>query len=118
MIVENQNQGTEAVLAELERIENPRTREIVTAAVRHLHDFAREVKLTEDEFRQACAFIARLGQHTNDTHNEVVLLRVSLALPTLFFLLNNGKKGQTHTTANLRGPFFLLNSPATKNGDS
>jgi hydroxyquinol 1,2-dioxygenase len=118
MIVENQNQITDAVLGEVQRIADPRMREIVTAAVRHLHAFAREVKLTEDEFRQACSFIARLGQHTNDTHNEVVLLCGSLGLSTLVCLLNNGNKGQTHTTANLLGPFFRLNSPSTKNGDS
>ena len=53
MIIENQNQVTEAVLAEIERIENPRMREIAAAAVRHLHAFAREVKLTEDEYIKA-----------------------------------------------------------------
>jgi len=118
MIVENQTQITEAVLAEVQRIADPRMREIVSAVVRHLHDFVREVKLTEDEFRQACAYIARLGQHTNETHNEVVLLCGSLGLSTLVCLLNNGDKGQTETTANLLGPFFRLNSPAANNGDS
>ena len=80
MIIENQEQVTEAVLNEVQRIADPRLREIVSAAVRHLHAFAREVKLTEDEFRQACAFVARLGQKTNETHNEVVLLCGSLGL--------------------------------------
>jgi len=118
MIVENQTQITDAVLGEVQRIADPRLREIIATAIRHLHDFAREVKLTEDEFRQACAFIARLGQYTNDTHNEVVLLSGSLGLSTLVCLLNNGNKGQTGTTANLLGPFFRLNSPVTKNGDT
>src|SRR5678816_4410012 len=117
MIVENQNQVTEAVLAELERVENPRTREIISAAVRHLHDFAREVKLTEDEFRQACAFIAELGKRTNETHNEVVLLAGSLGFSNLVCLLNNGK-GQTETTANLLGPFWRMQSPVMKSGES
>ena len=117
MIVENQNQVTEAVLAELQRIENPRTREIISAAVRHLHDFAREVKLTEDEFRQACAFIAELGKRTNETHNEVVLLAGSLGFSNLVCLLNNGK-GQTETTANLLGPFWRMQSPVMKSGES
>jgi hydroxyquinol 1,2-dioxygenase len=118
MIIENQKQVTEAVLRELQRTEDPRTREILSAAVRHLHDFAREVKLTEDEFRQACAFIAELGKKTNETHNEVVLLAGSLGLSTLVCLLNNGDKGQTETTANLLGPFWRTNSPPTRNGDS
>ena len=118
MIIENQEQVTEAVLSELQRAKDPRFREIVSAAVRHLHDFAREVKLTEDEFRQACAFIASLGKKTNETHNEVVLLAGSLGLSTLVCLLNNGNNGQTETTANLLGPFWRMDSPVTKNGDS
>jgi len=118
MIIENQEQVTEAVLSELQRAKDPRFREVVSAAVRHLHDFAREVKLTEDEFRQACAFIASLGKKTNETHNEVVLLAGSLGFSTLVCLLNNGNNGQTETTANLLGPFWRMDSPVTKNGDS
>jgi len=118
MIIENQKQVTEAVLGEVQRIENPRLREIVSAAVRHLHDLAREVKLTEDEFRQACTFIARLGQKTNETHNEVVLLCGSLGLSALVCLLNNGNNGQTETTANMLGPFWRMESPYTENGAS
>ena len=118
MIIQNQQQVTEAVLSELQRAKDPRFKEIVSAAVRHLHDFAREVKLTEDEFRQACAFIAQLGQKTSDTHNEVVLLAGSLGFSTLVCLLNNGDNGQTETTANLLGPFWRTDSPVTKNGDS
>jgi catechol 1,2-dioxygenase len=118
MIIENQNQVTEAVLSEVQRIENPRMREIASAAVRHLHAFAREVKLTEDEFRQACTFIARLGQKTNETHNEVVLLCGSVGLSALVCLLNNGNNGQTETTANMLGPFWRTESPVTENGGS
>lgn len=119
MIIENQEQITEAVLSELARAGDPRFREIMSAAVRHLHAFAREVKLTEDEFRQGCAFIARAGQKTNDTHNEVVLLAGSLGLSVLVCLLNNrGKDGQSLTTANMLGPFWRNDSPPTKNGES
>ena len=118
MIIENQQQVTAAVLSELQRVKDPRLKEILSAAVKHLHDFAREVKLTEDEFRQACAFVAELGKRTTETHNEVVLLAGSLGFSTLVCLLNNGDKGQTETTANLLGPFWRMNSPPTKNGDS
>ena len=90
----------------------------MSAAVRHLHAFAREVKLTEAEFHQACAYIAALGKHTTETHNEVVLMAGSLGFSTLVCLLNNGNKGQTETTANLLGPFWRLDSPRTENGGS
>jgi hydroxyquinol 1,2-dioxygenase len=118
MIVENQNQVTDAVLEAVNRTSNPRLRELTAALVRHLHDYAREVKLTEDEFRQACAYVAALGQHTNDTHNEVVLMSGSLGFSTLVCLLNNGNNGQTETAANLLGPFWRMNSPRTENGGS
>jgi hydroxyquinol 1,2-dioxygenase len=118
MIIENQEQVTEAVLSELQRAEDPRFREVLSAAVRHLHDFAREVKLTEQEFQKACAFIAELGQSTNETHNEVVLMSGSLGLSALVCLLNNGNKGQTETTANMLGPFWRMDSPRTEDGAS
>ena len=71
MIIGNEREVTEAVLSELARADDPRFQEIMSAAVRHLHAFAREVRLTELEFQVACGHIARLGQMTNDAHNEV-----------------------------------------------
>lgn len=118
MIVSNQQELTQAVLSELERADDPRFREIMTAAVKHLHDFVREAKLTEAEFHQACGLIAKLGQLTTPSHNEVVLIAGSLGLSSLVCLLNNGNNGQTETTANLMGPFWRLGSPHTENGGS
>src|SRR5262245_42173337 len=118
MIIENQHQVTDAVLSELARAKNPRLREIMSAAVRHLHEFAREVKLTEAEFHQACAYIAALGKHTTETHNEVVLMAGSLGFSSLVCLLNNGNRGATETTANLLGPFWRPEAPRMPNGAS
>jgi catechol 1,2-dioxygenase len=118
MIIENQQMVTTAVLDELKRAPNPRFKEVMGALVRHLHDFAREVKLTEEEFHQACAYVNAIGQKTTKTHNEAVLMAGSLGLSSLICLLNNGNKGQTETAANMLGPFWRLNSPRIKNGDS
>lgn len=120
MIIKTEKDLTPAVLAELQRAKtkNPRFVEIMSAAVRHLHEFAREVKLTEEEFHQAAAYIVALGQKSNATHNEVVLMAGSLGLSPLVCLLNNGNKGQTETSANMLGPFWREDSPRTKNGDS
>jgi hydroxyquinol 1,2-dioxygenase len=118
MIIRTQEDVTTAVLAELEGASDPRFKEIMSALVRHLHEFAREVRLTEDEFRQACAYVARLGQLTDESHNEVVLMAGSLGFSTLICLLNNGNEGQTETTANLLGPFWRMDSPRTENGGS
>ena len=118
MIIENEKDVTKAVLSELERAKNSRLREILSAFVRHLHDFAREVKLTEEEFQAAIGYIVALGKHTNETHNEAVLMSGSLGFSTLICLLNNGNRGQTETDANLLGPFWRMNSPRTPNGGS
>jgi hydroxyquinol 1,2-dioxygenase len=118
MIIESEKDVTKAVLKEYERIKNPRLREIVAALVRHLHGFAREVKLTEEEFQAAVAYIIALGKHTSETHNEAVLMSGSLGFSTLICLLNNGNRGQTETDANLLGPFWRMDSPPTKNGGS
>jgi protocatechuate 3,4-dioxygenase beta subunit len=118
MIIANQQQVTPAVLEAIARAPDPRFREIMSALVRHLHDFAREVKLTEREFERAVGYVVALGQHTTDSHNEAVLMSGSLGFSTLICLLNNGNNGQTETAANLLGPFWRMNSPRTENGGS
>jgi catechol 1,2-dioxygenase len=118
MIIKKQRDITQAVLSELERATNPRFKEIMSAAVRHLHDFIRESNLTEAEFQQACGYIAKLGQLTTPSHNEVVLIAGSLGVSSLVCLLNNGDDGQTETTANLLGPFWRMGSPRTENNGS
>jgi catechol 1,2-dioxygenase len=117
MIIENQEQLTAAVLEVMGRTPDPRLREIMTALVRHLHGFIREVRLTEDEFQAAIGCLVALGQQTTDSHNEAVLMAGSLGVSALVCLLNNGR-GTTETAANLLGPFWRLNSPPTENGGS
>ena len=118
MIIRTQEDVTPAVLSEIARAPDPRFREIMSALVRHLHAFAREVRLTEAEFQAAAKTIAELGQRTNESHNEVVLMAGSLGFSTLICLLNNGNNGATETTANLLGPFWRADAPHTENGAS
>ena len=118
MIIDGPDSVTKAVLAELQRSDDPRFKEIMTSLVKHLHAFIREVKLTEDEFRTAGEFINAIGKNTNEFHNEAVLMAGSLGVSTLVCLLNNGDNGQTDTTANLLGPFWRLDSPRTESGGS
>src|SRR5262245_30175653 len=118
MIIGNQREVTQSVLSELERATNPRFREIMSAAVRHLHDFVRETKLTESEFQQACATIATLGRLSTESRTEAGLIGGWLGVSSLVCLLNNGERGQRETTANLLGPFWRAGSPPTPNGAS
>jgi catechol 1,2-dioxygenase len=118
MIIDGPDTVTKAVLAEIERAPDPRFREVMSALVRHLHAFVREVRLSEDEFRQAAEYVNAIGKATNEFHNEAILMAGSLGVSTLVCLLNNGENGATETTANLLGPFWRLDSPATPDGGS
>ncbi|HXR90566.1 MAG TPA: dioxygenase [Steroidobacteraceae bacterium] len=113
MIIEREEQVTEAVLSETGQVADPRTRQILQSLIRHLHAFAREVRLTEREFNTAINLVSRLGQLTNDNHNETRLIAGSLGLSTLVCLMNNGV-----TSANLLGPFWRQGAPFVENGGS
>src|SRR4051794_21079821 len=118
MIIAREQDVTVAASAVMERTSDPRLREIMLSLVKHLHGFVRDVRLTEAEFREACAIVAGLGQLSNDTHNEVVLMAGSLGVSPLVCLLNNGDEGNTETDQSLLGPFWRLNSPRVENGGS
>jgi len=111
MIIDREEQVTDAVLAESERIEDPRLKLIIQSMIRHLHGFAREVRLTEKEFNQAINLITALGQRTTESHNETRLIAGSLGLSTLVCLMNNAG-----TSANLLGPFWREGAPRVANG--
>ena len=117
-IIEDQSSVTDTVLAAMQDAENPRLREVMAALVRHLHAFAREVNLTEEEFDLGIDFLNRIGQATNDTHNEGILFSDVLGFSTLVCLINNGAGGATETASALLGPFWRMNSPRTENSGS
>jgi catechol 1,2-dioxygenase len=116
MMIRTQEDVTAAVLQVMEQTADDRLREILTALVKHLHAFVREVRLTEPEFREATAVLNEIGQLQTDSHNEFVLISGSLGVSTLVCLLNNGDQGQTETSQSLLGPFWRLNSPRVENG--
>lgn len=118
MIVENQFQLTDVVIDELRRAKDDRLKQIMESLIRHLHDFAREVRLTEEEFNAGINIVTKLGHLTTASHNEVRLMAGSLGLSSLVCLINNGDNGQTETSANLLGPFWREGSPITPNGGS
>jgi catechol 1,2-dioxygenase len=49
---------------------SPRMREVMTSLTTHLHDFAREIELTVDEWMQGVQLLNLAGQMSNETRNE------------------------------------------------
>src|SRR4051812_5206226 len=110
MIIEKASDVTEAVLGGMTRTPDARTREILSALVRHLHGFVREVRLTEREFQEAIGFINAIGQRTTPSHNEAMLMAGALGVSNLVCLLNNGDD-ERPTQANNLGPFWRAGAP-------
>jgi len=118
MIIETQDDVTRAVLAEMQRTPDPRTKEILSALVRHLHSFVKEVRMTEKEFQAAIGYLNAVGQKTTPSHNEAMLIAGALGVSNLVCLMNNGLKGTRPTQANNLGPFFREDAPHCENGAS
>jgi len=118
MIIETENDVTPAVLKAMERAPDARVREIAASFVKHMHAFAREVRLTEPEWEYGVGMLNRIGPLTNDFHNEGILFSDTIGLSTLVTLMNNGAGGSTETAAALLGPFWRMHSPKTESGGS
>ena len=117
-IIEGVDDVTPSVLRAMSGTDNKRLRTVMDAFVRHMHAFAREVKLTEAEYDLGVDFLNRIGQATHDSHNEGILFADAIGFSTLVCLSNNGNAGATETAAALLGPFWRVNSPRTENGAS
>lgn len=110
MINLNQDTITQAVVKSFEGTPDARLKEIMTSLVQHLHAFAREVKLTEEEWFKGIDFITRCGHITDDRRQEFILLSDVLGLSMLTVAMNNEKPAAC-TEATVFGPFHVDGAP-------
>ena len=106
----SQDNITQAVIARFADTPDARLKEIMTALVRHLHAFAREVKLTEAEWFQGIDFLTRVGHITDAQRQEFILLSDTLGLSMLTVAMNNDKPAGC-TEATVFGPFYVEGAP-------
>jgi hydroxyquinol 1,2-dioxygenase len=101
---------TAAVVDRYQNTPDPRLKQIMTSLVRHLHDFVRDVELTEDEWTCAVDFLTRTGKLCTDKRQEFILLSDTLGVSMLVDAINHRfAKGTTETT--VMGPFYVQNPP-------
>lgn len=112
----DENSLTEIVLARHAGADNPRLKQIMTSLVQHLHAFAREVSLTEDEWFAGVRFLTEIGHITDDKRQEFILLSDTLGLSMLVTAMNN-RKPHGCTESTVLGPFFVDGAPEFQNGD-
>ncbi|MFY8179081.1 MAG: intradiol ring-cleavage dioxygenase [Limnohabitans sp.] len=107
---------TQAVLERFSNTPDPRLKEIIFSLVQHLHDFAREVRLTEEEWLEGIKFLTRAGHITDDKRQEFILISDTLGLSMLTVAMNN-QKPDGCTEATVVGPFHVENAPVYNLGD-
>ena len=112
----DENTITEEAIRRLEGCKDPRFKQILTSLTKHLHEFAREVKLTEEEWMQGIEFLTAVGKKCDDKRQEVILLSDTLGLSMLVVALNH-KKPAGCTEATVFGPFHTDKAADFKNGD-
>ena len=107
---------TDAVLGQMATTPDPRMKEIMEAAVRHLHAFAREVNLTPAEWIKGIEFMTKVGQACNPARQEFILLSDTVGLSALVNIMHDKTKMEEATSASLLGPFFRENTPQFESG--
>jgi protocatechuate 3,4-dioxygenase beta subunit len=94
---------------------DPRLRELLTGLVGHLHQFVREVELTDLEWQQAIAFLTDAGRWSQGVRQELILLSDVLGVSMLVETVNN-RTGGVATESTVLGPFHVVESPARELG--
>ncbi|KAK4128086.1 Intradiol ring-cleavage dioxygenase-like protein [Parathielavia appendiculata] len=101
----------------------PRNRQVLGALIRHIHDFAREVELTIDEWMEGVKFINALGEiyvKSNKTRNEAHRICDVIGLESLVDEIAHkivSESGMDPTSSSILGPFWSPNAPFREMGD-
>lgn len=103
------------VLDSFEGCEDPRLKEVMQSLTTHLHNFIRDVRLTEDEWNYGIDFLTRVGHITDDKRQEFVLLSDTLGASMQTIAVNN-EAYEDATEATVFGPFFVDDAPEIELG--
>jgi hydroxyquinol 1,2-dioxygenase len=94
---------------------DPRTAEVMSALVRHLHAFAREVRLSEPEWMAAMRWLTETGRISDEKREEFILASDVLGLSMLVVQMNHAFDAKA-TPATVLGPFHIEGSPEKEFG--
>ncbi len=109
---------TDTVLAEYrQKISDERLSELVQSLITHLHQFAQDIRLTEEEWGFTVDYLARTGQICDDKRQEFILLSDVLGLSMVVDAINYDKGGNATETTVL-GPFYVPSAPEVEYGGS
>lgn len=108
---------TDIVIDSLSDETNPRFREVLSSLIRHLHDFAREVKLTHEEWLLGIEYLSRAGKMTDGKRNEFILIADILGMESLVDAISHDAQ-ENETESAILGPFYRPGAPMLPPGAS
>ncbi|WP_301850193.1 intradiol ring-cleavage dioxygenase [Rhodococcus pyridinivorans] len=112
-----EERSAEVVIDSLGPSTDLRLREILTSLIQHLHEFVKDVQLTEDEWSKGIEFLTRTGHTCNDVRQEFILLSDVLGVSMLVETINH--RAFDHATEQtVLGPFHMVDSPPRALGDT
>lgn len=97
-----------------------RTRFVLSSLMTHIHDFAREVQLTTDEWMAGVRFVNSIGQISTPIRNEGQRISDVLGLESLVDEIahKHASEAGDPTSSSILGPFWSPNAPFRENGGS
>jgi hydroxyquinol 1,2-dioxygenase len=108
---------TQAVIARMSECDDSRFKRIMTSLVTHVHDFVRDVNLTEREWLTAIQFLTDVGRTCTDQRQEFILLSDTLGVSVLVITLNHpAEQGSVDST--VLGPFYWEGAPDLPRGSN
>ena len=108
---------TARAVASFEGCSDARLQQLMQSLVRHLHGFAVENSLTEDEWRALIGVLTDTGNITDERRQEFILWSDALGLSMVVdALAHELPPGATEST--VIGPFYVPGSPAREYGES
>jgi protocatechuate 3,4-dioxygenase beta subunit len=109
---------TKEVIASFAKTPDARLKVIMGSLVKHLHSFAKEVRLTDEEWFAGIKFLTDSGDMCSEVRQEFILLSDTLGLSSLVDLINHAKGDDLATEPTILGPFHVQGSPLLENGAS
>jgi hydroxyquinol 1,2-dioxygenase len=106
----NEENITQAVIARLADMPDSRLKGIFINLIQHLHAFARETGLTEEEWKRGMDFLTETGHKCSDIRHEFILLSDTLGLSQLVVAQNHQRSSKA-TEQTVFGPFYVPGSP-------
>ena len=101
---------TEATLRSFAQTPEARSKQLLQAAVKHLHAFATEVNLTTNELTRLAEILTDVGKISDASRHEFLLMSDIMGL-TMVVDYNTNQKPEGAFESSVLGPFYRADAP-------